>query len=86
MGGGPWHYREQQVLAPDTPKWHWHYAFVIGFTVMFYSGYMTYNHFGHIVGDNPAPVPSSWTDEELGIPPDEEDIYPPGYIPLAQRQ
>ena len=33
----------------------------------------------------PKMEPSKWTDEELGIPPDEEDIYPPGYVPLKDR-
>jgi len=36
-------------------------------------------------GDKPDIHPELWTDEELGIPPDEEDIYPPGYNPMKHR-
>ncbi|XP_020279989.1 NADH dehydrogenase [ubiquinone] 1 beta subcomplex subunit 2, mitochondrial-like [Pseudomyrmex gracilis] len=31
-----------------------------------------WHDFGHIVGEFPYPDPSEWTDEELGIPPDED--------------
>ncbi|KAM0731962.1 NADH dehydrogenase [ubiquinone] 1 beta subcomplex subunit 2, mitochondrial [Formica fusca] len=30
-----------------------------------------WHDFGHIVGEFPYPDPSKWTDEELGIPPDD---------------
>ncbi|XP_071630903.1 NADH dehydrogenase (ubiquinone) 1 beta subcomplex, 2, 8kDa [Temnothorax longispinosus] len=30
-----------------------------------------WHDFGHIVGEFPYPDPSQWTDEELGIPPDD---------------
>ncbi|XP_055319866.1 NADH dehydrogenase [ubiquinone] 1 beta subcomplex subunit 2, mitochondrial-like [Sitodiplosis mosellana] len=32
-----------------------------------------YWDFGHIVGEFPYPDTSAWTDEELGIPPDDEE-------------
>ncbi|XP_015600501.1 NADH dehydrogenase [ubiquinone] 1 beta subcomplex subunit 2, mitochondrial [Cephus cinctus] len=35
--------------------------------------YHLYHDFGHIVGEFPYPVPEEWTDEELGIPPEDED-------------
>ncbi|KAL4232705.1 NADH dehydrogenase [ubiquinone] 1 beta subcomplex subunit 2 [Mactra antiquata] len=39
-----------------------------------------------LLGEYPMIYPKDFTDEELGIPPDEEDIYPPGYVPLKDRQ
>ncbi|XP_045195249.2 NADH dehydrogenase [ubiquinone] 1 beta subcomplex subunit 2, mitochondrial-like [Mercenaria mercenaria] len=53
--------------------------------VTFYLGYNFYHHPEHVTGHYPKMEPSKWTDEELGIPPDDEDIYPPGYIPLKDR-
>lgn len=32
-----------------------------------------YWDWGHIVGEFPYPDTSKWTDEELGIPPDDEE-------------
>jgi len=32
-------------------------------------------------GDYPEIVPENFTDEELGIPPDDKDVYPKGYKP-----
>ncbi|XP_034935991.1 NADH dehydrogenase [ubiquinone] 1 beta subcomplex subunit 2, mitochondrial-like [Chelonus insularis] len=32
-----------------------------------------WHDWGHIVGEFDLPDPSSWTDEELGIPPDDAD-------------
>ncbi|KAL0121832.1 hypothetical protein PUN28_006947 [Cardiocondyla obscurior] len=30
-----------------------------------------WHDYGHIIGEFPYPEPSKWTDEELGIPPDD---------------
>jgi len=32
-------------------------------------------------GDYPEIIPENFTDEELGIPPDDKDVYPKGYKP-----
>ncbi|XP_057325651.1 NADH dehydrogenase [ubiquinone] 1 beta subcomplex subunit 2, mitochondrial-like [Microplitis mediator] len=32
-----------------------------------------WHDWGHIVGEFPYPEPSEWTDQELGIPPDDYD-------------
>ncbi|THK32865.1 NADH dehydrogenase [ubiquinone] 1 beta subcomplex subunit 2, mitochondrial [Diachasma alloeum] len=33
-----------------------------------------WHDWGHIVGEFPYPEPEKWTDEELGIPPDDADV------------
>ncbi|XP_036367654.1 NADH dehydrogenase [ubiquinone] 1 beta subcomplex subunit 2, mitochondrial-like [Octopus sinensis] len=46
---------------------------VVGFTVWYWMMYKVYHEFDHIVGHFTYPTPSKWTDEELGIPPDDEE-------------
>ncbi|XP_052808542.1 uncharacterized protein LOC128237235 [Mya arenaria] len=85
MGGliGPVSYRGE--TPPHGAMW-WRVSELITAVMFSWMGIMSYMHSGHIIGgDFPDINPEEWTDEELGIPADEEDVYPLGYIPLKDR-
>lgn len=50
------------------------YADVVGFTLWYWMLYKLYHEFDHIVGHFTYPDPSKWTDAELGIPGDDEEL------------
>ncbi|XP_060563887.1 NADH dehydrogenase [ubiquinone] 1 beta subcomplex subunit 2, mitochondrial-like [Ruditapes philippinarum] len=78
----PQTYREQLTYFPP---WVVVLCTAVPAVVTTYIGYNMYRHPQHYLGEFPKMEPSLWTDEELGIPPDDEDIYPPNYIPLKDR-
>ncbi|XP_066581864.1 NADH dehydrogenase [ubiquinone] 1 beta subcomplex subunit 2, mitochondrial-like [Prorops nasuta] len=47
-------------------------AKVLGGIMWWWIFWHLYHEFGHIVGDYDYPDPSKWTDEELGIPPEDD--------------
>ncbi|CAI9738549.1 Hypothetical predicted protein [Octopus vulgaris] len=69
-GGGNFRYRD---VPPVTNKTILVLCNVVGFTVWYWMMYKVYHEFDHIVGHFTYPTPSKWTDEELGIPPDDEE-------------
>ncbi|XP_071513632.1 NADH dehydrogenase [ubiquinone] 1 beta subcomplex subunit 2, mitochondrial-like [Panulirus ornatus] len=69
-GGGAWTYR----TAPETPsKLTLFQAEVLGAFMWWWILYHLITEPEHITGEFPYPDPSKWTDQELGIPPDDED-------------
>ncbi|EFN67227.1 NADH dehydrogenase [ubiquinone] 1 beta subcomplex subunit 2, mitochondrial [Camponotus floridanus] len=62
-----WSYRE---IPPVEKKWVYA-AEAIGGVLWWWVLWHLWHDFGHIVGEVPYPDPSKWTDEELGIPPDD---------------
>ncbi|KAK7089740.1 NADH dehydrogenase [ubiquinone] 1 beta subcomplex subunit 2, mitochondrial-like [Littorina saxatilis] len=67
--GGTWYYRR---IAPDPPKSVMFKAEFLGFVMWYWMLYHCWKEPEHITGHFEYPNPSKWTDEELGIPPDEE--------------
>ncbi|PSN40136.1 NADH dehydrogenase [ubiquinone] 1 beta subcomplex subunit 2 [Blattella germanica] len=65
-----WSYR---VPQPPQPKYIRVLAEVIGGTMWWWIFWHLWHEWGHIVGEFDYPDPSKWTDEELGIPPDDEE-------------
>jgi len=65
-----WHYR---MPRQDVPKKHIYIAEgIMAFTWYWILWHCWYDS-GHLLGHFPYPDPSKWTDEELGIPPINED-------------
>ncbi|XP_076445680.1 NADH dehydrogenase [ubiquinone] 1 beta subcomplex subunit 2, mitochondrial-like [Babylonia areolata] len=68
--GGTWYYRRP---AADPPKRIMYHAEFMGFLMWYWILYHLWKEPEHITGHFPYPDPAEWTDEELGIPPEEED-------------
>merc|ERR1712154_482487 len=68
--GGTWYYRR---LAGDPPKQVMYKAEFLGFVMWYWILYHLYKEPDHITGHFEYPDPSKWTDEELGIPGDDEE-------------
>ncbi|KAH0947804.1 hypothetical protein HN011_007807 [Eciton burchellii] len=66
---GEMHYRK---LPPKNKNWIFGAELVGGF-LWWWILWHLWHDFGHIVGEFPYPDSSKWTDEELGIPPDDVD-------------
>ncbi|GAB1606927.1 hypothetical protein Ahia01_000975400 [Argonauta hians] len=69
-GGGRFRYREINL---DHSKQSIMLCNIVGFGLWYWMMYKLYHEFDHIVGHFAYPDPSKWTDEELGIPPADED-------------
>ncbi|KAL6267723.1 hypothetical protein P5V15_000794 [Pogonomyrmex californicus] len=57
-------------IPPEDKTWVYA-AEAIGGFMWWWILWHFWHDFGHIVGEFPYPDPSQWTDEELGIPPDD---------------
>lgn len=56
------------------PEKRWLYAAeVFGGFMWWWVLWHLWHDFGHIVGEFPYPDTSKWTDEELGVPPDDDE-------------
>ena len=69
--GGSWSYRNSSPAAPDS--FGNKFAYTGFFLVWYWILYNLIAHTDHVTGHFPYPKPKTWTDEELGIPPDNED-------------
>ncbi|XP_043270191.1 NADH dehydrogenase [ubiquinone] 1 beta subcomplex subunit 2, mitochondrial-like [Venturia canescens] len=65
--GGGYFYRE----IPDPPKVDIIFAEIFGGIMWWWILWNCWHDFGHIVGEYDYPDPAKWTDEELGIPPED---------------
>jgi len=70
MSGGPYSYR---VLEHKPPKHIENAATVVGALTWWWILWGIWSEPGHIFGEFPYPDPSKWTDQELGIPPDDAE-------------
>ncbi|XP_011148923.1 NADH dehydrogenase [ubiquinone] 1 beta subcomplex subunit 2, mitochondrial-like [Harpegnathos saltator] len=67
-----WSYR---VIPPVEKNWL-HVAEAFGGLMWWWILWHLWHDYGHIIGEFPYPDISKWTDEELGIPPDDyEENY-----------
>lgn len=70
------HYQGSYREIPPVEK-KWVYAAeAVGGILWWWVLWHFWHDFGHIVGEFPYPDTSKWTDEELGIPPDDYDVEP----------
>ncbi|KAJ9583100.1 hypothetical protein L9F63_022543 [Diploptera punctata] len=65
-----WTYRAPQ---PPQKKYIRVMADALGGIMWWWIFWHLWHEWGHIVGEFEYPDPSKWTDEELGIPPDDEE-------------
>ncbi|XP_012276785.1 NADH dehydrogenase [ubiquinone] 1 beta subcomplex subunit 2, mitochondrial-like [Orussus abietinus] len=63
-------YRSIPKYSKDQIIW----AEALGGMMYWWIFYNMWHEFGHVVGEFPYPEPSNWTDEELGIPPDDTEF------------
>ncbi|CAL4145898.1 unnamed protein product, partial [Meganyctiphanes norvegica] len=70
LGGGEWTYR---ISAPQASKKTLFKAEMVGAVMWWWIIYHLLTEPEHITGEFPYPNPSAWTNEELGIPADDED-------------
>ncbi|KAK3864256.1 hypothetical protein Pcinc_028366 [Petrolisthes cinctipes] len=68
--GGPWVYREPPVAASRFTVVK---AEILGAIMWWWIIYHLITEPEHITGEFPYPDASKWTNEELGIPADDED-------------
>ncbi|EZA52206.1 hypothetical protein DMN91_010036 [Ooceraea biroi] len=59
-------------LPPEDKKWAWAAEF-LGGVMWWWVLWHFWHDWGHLVGEFPYPDVTKWTDEELGIPPDDAD-------------
>ncbi|XP_067119617.1 NADH dehydrogenase [ubiquinone] 1 beta subcomplex subunit 2, mitochondrial-like [Centruroides vittatus] len=69
-GHGQWTYRAPQ---PPPERKNVILAEIIGGLAWWWVLWHLWHEWGHIVGEFPYPEPSKWTDEELGILPEDEN-------------
>ncbi|CAD6215932.1 GSCOCG00004234001-RA-CDS [Cotesia congregata] len=67
--GGECFYRQ----VPDASKAEMIAAHTVGGVTWWWILWHLWHDWGHIVGEFPYPEPTEWTDQELGIPPDDYD-------------
>merc|ERR1711874_373782 len=70
LGGGEWTYR---IAAPKSSKKTLFKAEMVGAVMWWWILYHLLTEPEHITGEFPYPDPSAWTNEELGIPADDEE-------------
>jgi hypothetical protein len=63
-------YRELGNLQGSTPTTITRFGVVLAWWYIFYN---LWAHFENVIGHEPYPDTSKWTDEELGIPPDDAE-------------
>ncbi|XP_013774346.1 NADH dehydrogenase [ubiquinone] 1 beta subcomplex subunit 2, mitochondrial-like [Limulus polyphemus] len=67
--GHAWVYRSPPVAAPKS---HLIASEIVGGFMWWWILWHLWHEYEHITGEYPYPDPSLWTDEELGIPTEEE--------------
>merc|ERR1739838_163828 len=70
LGGGTWTYR---ISSPPASKKTLFKAEAVGAVMWWWILYHLMTEPEHITGEFPYPDPAAWTNEELGIPADDED-------------
>ncbi|XP_063237024.1 probable NADH dehydrogenase [ubiquinone] 1 beta subcomplex subunit 2, mitochondrial [Bacillus rossius redtenbacheri] len=65
-----WSYR---TAAPPAPILNIRVANTLGTLMWWWVLWHLYHQYDHIIGEFDYPDISAWTDEELGIPPDDEE-------------
>ncbi|KAF2880443.1 hypothetical protein ILUMI_25721 [Ignelater luminosus] len=65
----PWHYRS--ATPPETDKRIIYIAEAVGGFAWWWMLWHLWTQFDHITGEFEYPDPRKWSDEELGIPPEE---------------